>query len=69
MSRATEPAAPHWATWLDSMEGVPEWPQPAETPVERAARGSLLSRGHAAFGRDEGGGRGCCLRDGGYRGQ
>src|SRR5690349_4501179 len=43
MSRATEPAAPHWAAWLDSMEGVPEWPQPAETPGERAARGSLLS--------------------------
>jgi uncharacterized integral membrane protein (TIGR00698 family) len=50
MSQTTEPAAPHWAAWLDSMEGVPEWPQPAETPVERAARGSLLSRGHEAFG-------------------
>ena len=50
MSRGTEPAVPHWATWLDSMEGVPEWPQAAETPVERAARGSLRSRGHEAFG-------------------
>jgi uncharacterized integral membrane protein (TIGR00698 family) len=50
MSRATEPAVAHWAAWLDSMEGVPEWPQPVETPVERAARGSLLSRGHEAFG-------------------
>jgi uncharacterized integral membrane protein (TIGR00698 family) len=32
------------------MEGVPEWPQPVETPRERAARGSLRSRGHEAFG-------------------
>jgi uncharacterized integral membrane protein (TIGR00698 family) len=50
MSQSTESAAPHWATWLDSLEGVPEWPQPAESPAERAARGSLLSRGHEAFG-------------------
>jgi uncharacterized integral membrane protein (TIGR00698 family) len=50
MSRVTEPVVPHWATWLDSMEGVPEWPQAAETPVERAARGRLRSRGHEAFG-------------------
>jgi uncharacterized integral membrane protein (TIGR00698 family) len=49
MSRATEPAVPHWATWLDSMEGVPEWPQPVETPRERAALGSLRTRGHDAF--------------------
>jgi uncharacterized integral membrane protein (TIGR00698 family) len=50
MSRASETAVPHWATWLDSMEGVPEWPQAAESPAERAARGSLRNRGHDAFG-------------------
>src|SRR5262245_3979370 len=50
MTQAPGPSAPHWATWLDSMEGVPEWPQAAESPGERAARGSLMSRGHDAFG-------------------
>jgi uncharacterized integral membrane protein (TIGR00698 family) len=49
MSQVSDPSAPHWATWLDSMEGVPEWPQPAESPAERAARGTLMSRGHEAF--------------------
>ena len=39
MSQVTE--TPNWAAWLDSMEGVPEWPQPAESPVEKAARGSI----------------------------
>src|SRR5580704_14513251 len=48
MSQVAE--TPNWAAWLDSMEGVPEWPQPAESPVEKAARGSLMDRGHAAFG-------------------
>jgi uncharacterized integral membrane protein (TIGR00698 family) len=32
------------------MEGVPEWPQPAESPAEKAARGTVLSRAHEAFG-------------------
>ncbi|MBX6311407.1 MAG: putative sulfate exporter family transporter [Isosphaeraceae bacterium] len=51
MSRGTEVAYPHWATWLDSMEGVPEWPQPVESPAEQASRGALLRWGHETFGR------------------
>jgi uncharacterized integral membrane protein (TIGR00698 family) len=47
MSQVAE--SPNWATWLDSMEGVPEWPQPVESPVEKAARGSLMDRGHEVF--------------------
>src|SRR5436309_653523 len=47
MSQVAE--TPNWAAWLDSMEGVPEWPQPVESPVEKAARGSLMDRGHGAF--------------------
>jgi uncharacterized integral membrane protein (TIGR00698 family) len=50
MSQVSESGIPHWATWLDSLEGVPEWPQPKETPAERAARGTALERGHEAFG-------------------
>jgi uncharacterized integral membrane protein (TIGR00698 family) len=50
MSQVTESGIPHWATWLDSLEGVPEWPQPKETHAEREARGTALERGHAAFG-------------------
>ena len=50
MSRVSDPSFPHWATWLDSMEGVPEWPQPVESPVERVGRGTLMSRGHDVFG-------------------
>jgi uncharacterized integral membrane protein (TIGR00698 family) len=50
MAQLAEPTTPHWAAWLDSMEGVPEWPQPAESPAEKAARGTLLSRAHEAFG-------------------
>jgi uncharacterized integral membrane protein (TIGR00698 family) len=37
------------ATSLDSMEGVPEWPQPKESAAERAARGTLAGRLHAGF--------------------
>src|SRR3954462_2833145 len=29
---------PQLARWLGSMEGVPDWPEPVETPVERASR-------------------------------
>lgn len=50
MPPLADPPVPHWAAWLDSMEGVPEWPQPAETPAEKAARGTVLSRAHEAFG-------------------
>src|SRR3954466_14467521 len=31
------------------MEGVPEWPQPRESAAEKAARGTLSGRLHAAF--------------------
>jgi uncharacterized integral membrane protein (TIGR00698 family) len=48
MSQVAE--SPNWAAWLDSMEGVPEWPQPVESPGEKAARGSIMDRGHEAFG-------------------
>lgn len=37
------------STSLDSMEGVPEWPQPRESAAEKAARGTLAGRLHAAF--------------------
>jgi uncharacterized integral membrane protein (TIGR00698 family) len=50
MSQVADRAAPHWAAWLDSMEGVPEWPQSAESPAERAARGTVMARAHEAFG-------------------
>src|SRR5947207_2712828 len=36
-------------TSLDSMEGVPEWPQPAESKAERAGRGPLAARLHDRF--------------------
>jgi uncharacterized integral membrane protein (TIGR00698 family) len=49
MTPATEPSVPNWST-LDSLEGVPEWPQPKESAAERAARGTLRERGHALFG-------------------
>ena len=42
-------SSPNWWASLDSLEGVPEWPQPVETPAEKAGRGSLLERGHALF--------------------
>src|SRR5687767_9845530 len=50
MGQVTDSGIPHWATWLDSLEGVPEWPQPKETHAEREARGTALERGHEAFG-------------------
>ena len=50
MAQLAAPPVPHWAAWLDSMEGVPAWPQPAESPAEKAARGTVLSRAHDAFG-------------------
>jgi uncharacterized integral membrane protein (TIGR00698 family) len=39
------------ATSLDSMEGVPEWPAPAESAAERAARGTWRWAGHRALER------------------
>src|SRR5438105_3393044 len=36
-------------TSLDSMEGVPYWPQPGETQAERLGRGRWLSRGSRLF--------------------
>ncbi len=50
MSKDTELDPYHWAAWLDGMEGVPEWPQPVESPAEPAARGPLRGQGHEAFG-------------------
>ena len=49
MSLVVEALPPPWMTSLDSMEGVPEWPQPAESAAERAARGTLRGRGHEWF--------------------
>ena len=37
---------PQLARWLGSMEGVPEWPEPVEAPVERASRTTLQNRLH-----------------------
>src|SRR3954469_25998001 len=37
------------STSLDSMEGVPEWPQPKESAAEKADRGTLAGRLHAGF--------------------
>jgi hypothetical protein len=50
MSQVADAHPTHWAASLDSMEGVPEWPQPVESPAERAARGRLAERGHEVFG-------------------
>jgi uncharacterized integral membrane protein (TIGR00698 family) len=47
MSQVADP--PQWASWLDSMEGVPEWPRPVESPREQAARGTAASQAHDAF--------------------
>src|ERR1700686_1164542 len=41
---------PQLARWLGSMEGVPDWPEPVETPVERAMRTTLQNRLHQIFG-------------------
>ncbi|HEY1381237.1 MAG TPA: putative sulfate exporter family transporter [Gemmataceae bacterium] len=37
------------STSLDSMEGVPEWPSPAESKAERTGRGPLAARLHDRF--------------------
>ena len=50
MTQATDTGSLQWATWLDSMEGIPEWPQPAESPREQAARGTWAGRAHEVFG-------------------
>ncbi len=41
---------PEWARWLGSMEGVPDWPEPAESPAEQAGRNALQNRFHQVFG-------------------
>ena len=41
---------PQLARWLGSMEGVPEWPEPAEAPVERRSRTTLQNQVHQVFG-------------------
>jgi len=50
MSKASDVYSnPQLARFLDSMEGVPDWPQPGETPAERALRGSLQNHLHQVF--------------------
>ena len=41
---------PQLARWLGSMEGVPDWPEPEEVPVERASRTTLQNQLHQIFG-------------------
>src|SRR3954447_2522755 len=41
---------PQLARWLGSMEGVPDWPEPVETPAERAGRTTLQNQLHQVFG-------------------
>jgi uncharacterized integral membrane protein (TIGR00698 family) len=40
---------PQLSRWLGSMEGVPDWPEPVEAPVERASRTTLQNRLHQVF--------------------
>lgn len=40
---------PSLATWVDSMEGLPEWVDPAESPAEQAARSPWQAAGHRGF--------------------
>src|SRR3954447_26500951 len=40
---------PQLARWLGSMEGLPDWPEPVEAPVERALRTTLQNRLHQVF--------------------
>src|SRR3954469_21177878 len=40
---------PQLARWLGSMEGVPDWPEPVEAPVERAWRGTFQNRANQVF--------------------
>src|SRR5262245_45548601 len=57
MTQSSQPTAAHssnpylnpaLAEYLDSFEGI-TWPQPAEQPQERAARGPARSRLHEMF--------------------
>jgi uncharacterized integral membrane protein (TIGR00698 family) len=41
---------PQLTRWLDSLEGVPEWPVPGETPAERQGRSTLQSQLNQVFG-------------------
>src|SRR3954452_12399568 len=41
---------PQLARWLGSMEGVPDWPEAVETPVERALRTTFQNRLNQIFG-------------------
>lgn len=41
---------PQLARWLGSMEGVPDFPEPVETPAERAQRTTLQNQIHQVFG-------------------
>ncbi len=41
---------PQQARWLDSMEGVPEWPKVTESPADRASRTRLQNWLHDTFG-------------------
>src|SRR4051794_38839176 len=41
---------PQLARWLGSMEGVPDWPETEETPVERAVRTTLQNQLNQIFG-------------------
>jgi uncharacterized integral membrane protein (TIGR00698 family) len=41
---------PQLARWLGSMEGVPDWPEPVEAPVERALRTRLQNQLNQVFG-------------------
>lgn len=41
---------PQLARWLGSMEGLPDWPEAVESPVERARRTTLQNRLHQIFG-------------------
>jgi uncharacterized integral membrane protein (TIGR00698 family) len=41
---------PQLARWLGSMEGVPDWPEPVEAPVEREWRATWQHRLNQVFG-------------------
>jgi uncharacterized integral membrane protein (TIGR00698 family) len=41
---------PQLAHWLGSMEGVPDWPEPAESPAEWTRRSTLQNRLNQVFG-------------------
>lgn len=48
-SRTNPYENPDLFRWVGSMEGVPEWESPAETPEERVARSPWRQRGHEAL--------------------